>query len=93
YCDYEIYPESPWNFGFTGGPMEVIEKPLSGFPFSPDNPPVSIRTKMAPIEWKLENGVCEPLPSGKVTGEAVTCDLIPYGCTNLRNTEMPLVGI
>jgi hypothetical protein len=91
YCDYEIFPESPWNYAFTGDDMEVIEQPVSETPFSPDKPPVKIRTKMAPIEWNIVNGVCEERPSGHITGEPVLCDLIPYGCTNLRMTEMPKI--
>lgn len=92
YCDYEIFPLSPWNYAFSGGgAFEVQEFPLSETPFSPEKPPVKIRANMVPVEWKFENGVCEKRPSGKVLGDPVVCELIPYGCTNLRMTEMPLV--
>jgi hypothetical protein len=93
YCDYEVFAESPWNYAFTGFSLEsceVAEAPLPDIPFSPLAPPVSIKTVLVPIEWGFENGVCETYPEGKVSGKSVPVTLIPYGCTNLRITEMPM---
>jgi hypothetical protein len=70
--------------------METVFFSISDIPFSPEHPPVSVRAKMAPITWNLENGVCEAYPSPKAIGAPVELDLIPYGCTNLRVTEMPM---
>jgi hypothetical protein len=94
YCDYEIFPESPWNYGFYGDPAlaEIIESPMPKFPFSPENPASRVRTTLIPIGWDLVNGVCGENPGGKIAGEPLMADLIPYGCTNLRITEMPLIG-
>jgi hypothetical protein len=95
YCDWELFAESPWNFAFTkdAEKAEVIEAPVSATPFSPDAPPVSLKAMMVPIEWKFADGVCESHPEAKVLGKPVPITLIPYGSTNLRITEMPLVGI
>jgi hypothetical protein len=93
YCDYEIFPESPWNYGFYGDPghANIIESPVPAFPFSPENPALKVQTTLIPIAWNLVNGICEEYPAGKISGEPLVADLIPYGCTNLRITEMPLI--
>jgi hypothetical protein len=93
YCDWELFAESPWNYAFTreAPGAEVIEAPLSDIPFSPAAAPVSLKTTLVPIEWNLVDGVCEARPAGRVLGKPVPVTLIPYGSTNLRITEMPLV--
>ena len=95
YCDWELFAESPWNYAFTKDAVkaELIKAPLSETPFSPDAPPVSLRAMMVPIEWGFASGVCEARPAGKALGEPVPVTLIPYGSTNLRVTEMPLLAI
>ena len=46
---------------------------------------------MARVDWKMTDGRCEELPeSKKAIGEPTEKELIPYGCTNLRMTEMPI---
>jgi hypothetical protein len=94
YCDYEIFPESPWNYGFYGTPRQaaVVESPIPELPFSPENPALKIQTPLIPIAWNLVDGVCEERPAGSIAGEPLTMELIPYGCTNLRITEMPLIA-
>jgi hypothetical protein len=95
YCDWELFAESPWNWAFTKGAenAEPIEAPLSGIPFSPEAPPVSLKAMMVPIEWGFADGVCEARPAGRVLGGPVPVRLVPYGATNLRVTEMPLVQV
>lgn len=94
YCDYEYFPESAWNYGFASKGFEVCEKQISDIPFSGEHPAVSIRTKMAEVEWPLEEGytlICARKPlSRKALGEAKEMELIPYGCAKLRMTEMPI---
>ena len=61
-------------------------------PFSHTVAPVSAQITAAPVEWHQENGSATPEPvSRTATGPAVTLRLIPYGCTNLRLTEWPLI--
>lgn len=90
YCDYELYTDSEWGFGFAGGGFEVHENEVSDTPFSHSKPPVVIETDMYPLDWKLEYGVCAVEPSSrKPIGPAVKKRFIPYGCARLRMTEMP----
>lgn len=94
YCDYEYFPESAWNYGFASKDFEVFEHRVSDIPFATEKPAVTIRTKMAEVEWPLEEGytlVCGRKPlSHRAIGEAQELELIPYGCAKLRMTEMPI---
>lgn len=92
YCDYEIYPTTPWNYAFASDSFEVSFGEVGKMPFSPEEAPLKIKTKFVPIEWDIVDGICSEVPSSRVpTGETVELEMIPYGCTNLRMTEMPLV--
>ena len=60
-------------------------------PFSPVGAPIKLKAKMAQVDWKMTDGRCEELPESKKSiGEPIETELIPYGCTNLRMTEMPI---
>ena len=48
---------------------------------------------MVRIPWKEKDGICSPVPDSMIPqGKPETVYLQPYGCTNLRMTEMPLAG-
>ncbi|GHV26160.1 hypothetical protein FACS18948_1200 [Clostridia bacterium] len=97
YCDYEIRPLSEWGYGFTLSSVsdtKVTVREIGNYPFDAKQPPVELTVPLAPLDWREEYGVAkirpESLePSGSVRGVR----MIPYGCTNLRMTEMPVVGI
>ncbi len=92
YCDYELHPESEWNYGFTADDsFAVSENPVGDYPFAADRPPVEISAMLAPVDWSEEHGVAavEPL-SRKALEAARAVRMIPYGCARLRMTEMPL---
>jgi hypothetical protein len=95
FCDYDIRPNAPWNYGFAGDGFRIVERPVSDTPFSESAPALVIEGEMAPVPWKIKDGftfVCEERPEATVAeGPARTMTLIPYGCTTLRMTEMPLV--
>jgi uncharacterized protein len=98
HCDYEIYAESPWNYGLCidkSSPrvnVEFEERPVGNFPFSPEGSPVVAYTEGRKVDWSVTEGVAAPYPEMKwVSDEVEKIKLIPYGCTNLRVTEMPLV--
>lgn len=93
YCDYEIYPKSKWNYAFAGDTFEVSEQVIVDYPFSSEHPPVTLKAKMVEINWGMEKGyndLCAKEPAERTPlGDAVEVTLKPYGCTNLRMTEMP----
>lgn len=92
YCDYEIYPTTPWNYAFADDSFKVDFGKVGNMPFSPDGAPLRIKAEFVPIDWEIVNGICAETPlSREPKGEAVELEMIPYGCTNLRMTEMPLV--
>ena len=94
YCDYYILPESDFNYGFATADTAKITVCEQGFdaPFTPKQPPIGLKLPMAKVAWEKPDGRCAPTPvSNKAISESETVTLIPYGCTNLRMTEMPLI--
>lgn len=94
YCDYETLPEGPWNYGFADGCFTFEEREIGDFPFSQEMPPAVLKTVMKKVPWSIREGcraVCRERPdTGEADGAAPeTKELIPYGCTMLRMTEMP----
>lgn len=95
YCDYDYKGISDWNFSFADNLFEVEECKICEIPFSQDQPPLKIKTKLCHIDWGLEDGyetVCATYPHNrKPLDKAVERELIPYGCTSLRMTELPKI--
>lgn len=92
YCDYVIFPTTAWNYAFNSEKFEVIFGEVGNVPFSPDGAPIRIKTEFVPIDWKKVDGRCTELPDSRIpTGDSVTLEMIPYGCTTLRMTQIPLV--
>lgn len=93
YCDYELLPKSPWQYAFAGKDFTPVELPLDNdFPFSPDGAPIALETTLIPISWDEKNGVAAPSPADRTPAGAPTrVRLLPYGCTNLRMSVMPLL--
>jgi hypothetical protein len=89
YCDYELFPETPWNYAFTNSAF-IFRR--SGAPsFDPALASPRISTRLVPIDWPLENGAAAPRPvSKKAAGPAIEAEFIPYGCTDLRMTALPV---
>ncbi len=91
YCDYELYPESAWNFAFADGKFMYNKKNPGIGAFDSQNPPVCLKTTLCPVEWPAENGVAAIRPSSLTpVGPEVEAELVPYGCTDLRMTVMPV---
>ncbi len=92
YCDYEIYPTTPWNYAFASDSFAIEFGKVGDVPFSPEGAPMKLKAEFVPVEWEIVDGICSEIPASTVpTGEKVELRMIPYGCTNLRMTEMPLV--
>ena len=95
YADYELYPKSDWAFGFADEKPQIELKKTSDIPFSESDPPAVMKARLAPVEWELLRGyttVADRFPKHrKALGEAAEYTFIPYGCTKLRMTELPLI--
>ncbi len=100
--DWEIYPESPWNYGLLVDrerPEESIRvaKVVSPGPqpFANESAPVvlAVQGRRLP-DWKLvQNSADDPPPSPVESQEPLTeLELVPYGCTRLRITEFPVLA-
>lgn len=91
--DYEVYPESSWNYAIAGnGEIEVEEKEVGAVPFSKKTPPVVMTVEGKALrEWVMEKNSAGTLPVSPVNpdGKEEKIRLLPYGCTKLRITQFP----
>jgi len=98
---YEIFPDSPWNYGLlvdSKRPVEFIsfssQKPLDYQPFTPENAPVVLKAKAKRIpEWQVDGKMVAKVPPSPVKSglsvEEIT--LIPMGCARLRLSVFPKI--
>lgn len=98
YCDYEIRPLSKWNYAFPKDVLDtiqVIENDDYDKPFSSTKPPIYITCDLIEIDWGLETGydnVCARVPNKRIPlSEPYSVKMFPYGATNLRITELPII--
>lgn len=95
YCDYELIPRSNWNYAFCSDDFSVKTNEVFEIPFSSENPPVVLKTKLQQIEWGFEeryDTVCAKIPQSTVPIlDEIEMELIPYGCAKLRMTELPFI--
>ncbi len=91
--NWEIYPESAWNYGFVRGTKLCASYRHPGtHPFSESGAPIEIRMTGKKIAWDMERGTCTSIPSMEwISKTEEEIRLIPYGCTCLRMTELPFV--
>lgn len=100
HADWEVRPTGAWNWG-----LEIDEKdparslrferrPVGSRPFSPEGAPCVLHVPGRRVEnWGVvKNAADAPPAHAQAAGPSIELALIPYGCTNLRMTEMPLLG-
>lgn len=92
HCDYEVHSTTPWAYGFTSTDVQIEEKAVGDCPFSPQGAPISLFVPCAPLSWKSTDGCAFPVPESRVAiGPVKIKRFLPYGCTNLRMTELPFL--
>jgi uncharacterized protein len=97
--NWELLPASPWAIGLVLDPshpetnLVFEERDIGGCPFSPEGAPVIAKAKGRSIPWGKARGAAAPAPSGPAEGPVQDIQLIPYGCTNLRMTEIPFANV
>lgn len=101
---YEIYPDSPWNYGLIldknnlDSSFEIHKKPWpkDNFPFTANVVPISISAKGKQIpQWKIdEYGLAGELKGSPVLSDEKeeAIELIPMGAARLRISSFPVIG-
>jgi len=98
HADWELLPTTPWNYALDVDEqhpekgLTFTEAPVGDCPFSPDGAPVlaTVCGRKLP-HWGLRHGWAAETPLSPCSSDEPIEELtlIPYGCTDLRMTELP----
>jgi uncharacterized protein len=95
--DFEVRASTPWNYAVRMNAAEIRfeERPVGDKPFSPEGAGMAATVPGRKVPgWKLSHGwAAEPEPVKQTSRETLEqLTLIPYGCTNIRVTEFPVLA-
>ena len=101
HADWEVFPTTSWNYALIVDENTLAqnitfkERPVAYVPFSPEGAPnLALVTGRRVRDWQVENGSAGDVPASPVETDSPPeqLTLIPYGCTNLRIAEFPVVA-
>jgi len=99
--DWSIEPTTPWNYGLLVDrenpekSITVEKRKISKLPFDQQNPPVVLKAKGRVLpQWEMAQNSAGAPPVSPVSSDQplVDVELIPYGNTRLRVTEIPVLA-
>jgi hypothetical protein len=100
YDDWEVQPKGAWNYALVldrDDPSKSItfeERPVGPRPFATEGAPIVAKVKGRKLPgWVMEKNAAAPPPRSPVTSDEPleTLTFLPYGCTDLRVTELPVL--
>lgn len=99
YADFELHTNDSYGYAFEVDYKDRFskfvtyeEKNVASIPFSPSTPPIEMYTCGRRIQWPRKNGAPLPKPMVVPTSESgEMLRFIPYGATNLRMSQFPVL--
>lgn len=93
--DWQIDSTTNWNYALNlSSHVEIQRRPISPVPFSPWGCPLSATIQGRILNsWGIVNNTAAPPPTSPVTSESPleTLTLLPFGCTDLRISQFPVL--